>query len=62
MTVFIMLKTSTYIRLIHGSVLVLEVVNSSISEADTCWPALLLLFCFQAVRQAEGRRKGGQDV
>ncbi len=46
-------------RLIHGPFLALEVVNSSISETDTCWPAPLLLFCFLAVRHAEGRRGGG---
>ncbi len=37
----------------------LEVVNSSISVADTCWPAPLFLFCFLAVRQAEEKGGGG---
>lgn len=52
--VYIMLQT----HMLRGPFTALEVVNSSISEADTCCTApfviVLLLFCFLAIRQKGG--------
>lgn len=56
MTVYIMLQTDMSIRQIHAPFPALEVVNSSISESDTC---LANSFCYCSALWVSDRLRGG---